>query len=35
MKDLENFLDYCASHPEAEIIYQASDMQLMVDSDAT
>ena len=34
MKDLDHFLDYCASHPEAEIIYRASDMQLMVDSDA-
>ena len=34
MKDLEHFLDYCSTHPEAEIIYQASDMQLMIDSDA-
>ena len=34
MKDLEHFLDYCATHPEAEIVYRASDMQLFVDSDA-
>ena len=27
MEGLEHFLDYCASHPEAEIIYGASDMQ--------
>ena len=34
MKDLDHFLDYFASHPEAEIIYWASKMQLMVGSDA-
>ena len=27
-------LDYCATNPEAEIQYQASDMQLQIDSDA-
>jgi hypothetical protein len=31
---LEYFLNYCATHPEAEIIYRASDMILSVDSDA-
>ena len=31
---LEYFLNYCATHPEAEIIYRASDMILTVDSDA-
>ena len=31
MKDLEHFLDYCATHPEVEIVYWASDMQLFVD----
>ena len=33
-KDLENFLDYVATHPEAQIIYRVSDMQLEVDCDA-
>ena len=33
-KDLEHFLDYVATHPEAKIIYRASDMQLEVDCDA-
>ena len=33
-KDLEHFLDYVATHPEAQIIYRASDMQLKVDCDA-
>jgi hypothetical protein len=31
---LEYFLNYCATHPEAEIIYRASEMILSVDSDA-
>ena len=31
---LEYFLNYCATHPEAEIIYRASDMILSADSDA-
>jgi hypothetical protein len=31
---LEYFLNYCATHPEAEIIYGASDMILTIDSDA-
>ena len=31
---LESFLNYCATHPEAEIIYRASNMILSVDSDA-
>ena len=33
-KDLEHFLDYCATNPNAQIIYRASDMQLTIDSDA-
>jgi hypothetical protein len=28
------FLNYCATHPEAEIIYRASNMILTIDSDA-
>jgi hypothetical protein len=31
---LEYFLNYCATQPEAEIIYRASDMILTIDSDA-
>jgi hypothetical protein len=31
---VEYFLNYCATHPEAEIIYRASDMILTIDSDA-
>ena len=31
---VEYFLDYCATNPEATIIYRASDMQLQIDSDA-
>jgi hypothetical protein len=31
---LEYFLNYCATHPEAEIIYRASAMILTIDSDA-
>ena len=33
-KDLEHFLNYCATNPEAQIIYRASDMQLEIDCDA-
>ena len=33
-KALEHFLNYCATHPDAEILYRASDMILTVDSDA-
>lgn len=33
-KDLEHFLDYCATNPNAQIIYRASDMQLTIYSDA-
>ena len=31
---LNNFLNYCATNPEAQIIYRASDMQLEIDCDA-
>jgi hypothetical protein len=31
---LEYFLNYCATHPEAEIIYRACEMILTIDSDA-
>ena len=31
---LTHFLNYCASNPEAEIIYRKSDMVLTIDSDA-
>ena len=31
---VNTFLDYCASNPDAQIIYRASDMQLHIDSDA-
>jgi hypothetical protein len=31
---LEYFLNYCATHPEAEIIYRACGMILTIDSDA-
>ena len=34
MKYLEHFLDYCVTNPEAEIIYMASDRQLIINSDA-
>ena len=27
-------MDYLATHPEAQIIYRVSDMQLQIDSDA-
>jgi hypothetical protein len=30
---LKYFLNYCATHPEAEIIYRASEMILTTDSD--
>ena len=33
-KALSHFLNYCATNPEAEIIYRASDMILTIDSDA-
>jgi hypothetical protein len=32
---VERFLQYAATHPNAKIIYHASDMQLIVDSDAS
>jgi hypothetical protein len=31
---MEYFLNYCATHPDAELIYRASDMILMNNSDA-
>ena len=31
---LQTFLDYCATYPDAEIMYRASDMILLCDSDA-
>ena len=31
---LKKFLNYCASHPDATIIYQASDMMLKPHSDS-
>ena len=31
---LEHFLNYCATHREAEIRYQASEVILTIDSDA-
>jgi hypothetical protein len=34
MQALTHFLDYCASHPDAEIIFRASDMVLHNHSDA-
>jgi hypothetical protein len=34
MQALIHFLNYCASHPDAEIIYRASDMVLHNHSDA-
>ena len=34
VKALVHFLNYCATNPDAEIIYRASDMILSVDSDA-
>ena len=33
-KYLEHFLNYCATNPDAQIIYRASDMQLEIDCDA-
>jgi hypothetical protein len=33
-KALDHFLNYCATNPEAEIIYRRSDMILQIDSDA-
>ena len=34
-KYLEHFFNYCATNPEAQIIYRASDIQLEIDCDAT
>jgi hypothetical protein len=34
MQALTHFLNYCASHPDAEIIFRASDMVLHNHSDA-
>ena len=31
---VNHFLDYCATNPDAQIIYRASDMQLHINSDA-
>ena len=31
---VKHFIDYCTTHPEAQIIYRASDMQLYIESDA-
>ena len=31
---VNHFVDYCTTHPEAQIIYRASDMQLHIESDA-
>jgi len=33
-KNIDHFLDYCATHPDASIRYHKSDMQLWCDSDA-
>jgi hypothetical protein len=33
-RNVDHFLDYCATHPDAGIRYVASDMQLWCDSDA-
>ena len=33
-KDLGHFLNYCATNPEAQIIYRASDMQPEIDCGA-
>ena len=33
-KDIEHFFNYCATNPEAQIIYRDSDMQLEIDCDA-
>ena len=32
---MEHFLNYCATHPDATIRYQASDMILKIHSDAS
>ena len=32
-KAIDHFLNYCATHPDAAILYRASDMILMGDSD--
>ena len=31
---VNHFLDYCITHPKAQIIYRASDMQIHIESDA-
>jgi hypothetical protein len=33
-KNIDHFLEYCATHPDASIKYVKSDMQLWCDSDA-
>ena len=35
LEDIERFLQYAASWPNASIVYKASDMQLTVESDAS
>ena len=35
LEELQHFLDYCATHPDAEIRYTASNMILKVHSDAS
>eukprot|EP00978_Attheya_sp_CCMP212_P001211 scaffold2532_cov42-Attheya_sp.AAC.3 len=32
-KALDHFMNYCATHPDAEIIYRRSNMILQIDSD--
>ena len=34
MKNMQQFLDYAASNPNAELKYVASNMKLWIDSDA-
>lgn len=34
-EELQHFIDYCATNPETKIIYRTSDIQLMIDSDAS
>ena len=34
-EDLKTFMDYLATNPDAKIIFRASDMQLLIDSDAS
>ena len=35
VEDVTHFLNYCATHPNAQIKYHASEMILHVDSDAS